>query len=211
LFLWFRIRSRNKVHIHIAINKGERVATFQLWEDEPQSHDTSPHLHELTTPHPHTPFDPDIDWDQSEVSDAQKDQLRALTREFSDCFVHMSNKKFGLTDKTSCTIETFPNTKPFYKLPYRTSPIMREEMDKIFQQQIEQGLIEPAEEGAWASLALLVEKASRGYRMVIDYRVLNAVTIPKMLRIPRLDEVLDCVGETKPQFFSVLDCTQGFH
>ena len=47
--------------------------------------------------------------------------------------------------------------------------------------------------------------------MVIDYRALNAATIPSVLRVPRLDDVLDSVGETNPQYFSVLDCTQGFH
>ena len=84
-------------------------------------------------------------------------------------------------------------------------------MDNIVQEQVRQGLIEPAEDGAWASPALLVKKASGGFRLVIDYRGLNAATIPQVLRIPRLDKVLDCVGEHKPQFFSVLDCTQGFH
>ena len=52
-------------------------------------------------------------------------------------------------------------------------------------------------------------KASGGFRLE-DYR-LNAATIPQVLRVPRLDDVLDSVGETMPQYFTVLDCTQGFH
>ena len=168
-------------------------------------------LNELTSNDSHTPFDPEVNWDQSAVTSEQRKQLQALTREFSDCFVNLNDKQLGLTDKTTCKIETFPNTKPSYKLPYRSSPIMRQEMDKIVNQQLQQGLIEEADDGAWASPALLVKKASGGYRLVIDYRALNAATIPQSLRIPRLDEVLDCVGETKPKFFSVLDCTQGFH
>jgi len=40
-------------------------------------------------------------------------------------------------------------------------------------------------------------------RMVIDYRGLNA--------LPRLDDVLDALGETKPKYFLELDLTQGFH
>ena len=60
-------------------------------------------------------------------------------------------------------------------------------------------------------ISCLVKKANSGYGLVINNRALNAVTIPQVLRILRLDEVLDCVGETKAQFFLVLDCTQGFH
>ena len=55
------------------------------------------------------------------------------------------------------------------------------------------------------------QKASGGFHLVTDYCVLNAATIPQVPPIPRLDEVLDCVGENRPQFFSVLDCTQGFY
>ena len=57
----------------------------------------------------------------------------------------------------------------------------------------------------------MVKKSSGGFRLVIDYRGLNAATIPQNLRIPRIDEVFDTIGENQPKFFSVLDCTQGFH
>ena len=56
------------------VNKGEWVATFQLWEDKP---DLEPYAHTDTTHTSHindlnTPpqeFDPDIDWSHSSVTE----------------------------------------------------------------------------------------------------------------------------------------------
>ena len=118
----------------------------------------------------------------------------------------------GLTDLISCKIDIVPGSKPVHKLPYRLNPHMRNEMDKVINEQRQLGLIEPATDGAWASPALLIRKAeNKGYPLVCDYRALNAMTIPQFLRIPRIDDVLDAIGENQPKYFSVLDCTQGFH
>ena len=154
---------------------------------------------------------PDIDWSQSQVQDHQKTQLQALVQEFADCFVDPVSKQLGLTDMISCTIDTYPDATPVHRYPYRMAPPQREAMDEIVQDQLAKGLIEESRDGPWASPALLIKKASGGLRLVIDYRALNAATIPQILRVPRLDDVLDSVGETRPQFFTVLDCTQGFH
>ena len=82
--------------------------------------------------------------------------------EFSDCFVDPVTKKLGLTDVISCKIDTFPNSVPVHKYPYRMPPSQRDEMNKIVNQQLSQQLIEEATDGAWASPALLVKKASGG-------------------------------------------------
>ena len=53
--------------------------------------------------------------------------------------------------------------------------------------------------------------SSGGFQLVIHYLGLNATTIPQNLRIPRIGEVFDTKMKNQPKFFSVLDCTQGFH
>ena len=40
---------------------------------------------------------------------------------------------------------------------------------------------------------LVAKKDSRGFKLIMDYRTLNAATIPQVLRIPRLNEELDYV------------------
>ena len=214
------VRLYNGNRFPINIKRGERISTFRLWDNdtvlEPYEEDkAAPSVNSIShnaseAPNLHKP-EPEIDWSKSKVTEEQKEQLKSLVREFSDCFVDPISKKLGRTDMIECDIETVPGASPVQKYPYRLAPAMREEMEKIIDGQLQQDLIEEAHSGAWASPALLVKKGSGGFRLVVDYRGLNAKTIPSILRIPRIDELLDTVGENQPRFFSVLDCTQGFH
>jgi hypothetical protein len=214
----------NATPLKQVINKGEKLAKFEVWDENTE---TFPYDPESNVPEPKIAnmsknagkrtsvnvdeHEPDIDWSKSKVNNKQKQQLKDLVKEYSDCFVNPKTKKLGLTDLISCNIETKPGTVPQHRYPYRTAPEMREKLQETVEGQVEQGLIEETVDGAWASPALLVKKPNGGLRMVIDFRALNAATVDKILRTPRLDDVLDSVGETKPKFFSVLDCTQGFH
>jgi len=216
------LRMYNATPDTITINRGERLATFTLWQNDTETvqYDTTKaeqlkneryqgKLPSLTSITGNTKLS--FDLSKSNVSESQRTQLRSLLYEYSDCFVDPQTKKLGLTDLVQAKITTFPDAVPVYKYPYRMAPSQRQELDKIIEQQVKQDLIEETNEGAWASPALLVKKPSGGFRLVLDFRALNAVTIPLVLRIPRLDDVLDAVGETKPKYFSVLDCTHGFH
>lgn len=57
----------------------------------------------------------------------------------------------------------------------------------------------------------MVKKANGGFQLVIIYQELNAATVPQVIRMPCLNEEINYVGENRPQFFSALHCTQGFH
>ena len=153
----------------------------------------------------------ELNLEETELDKQEKEQLRSLVAKYSDCFVNPTDGKLGLTDLMECKIKTLPGTMPVCKYPYCLAPAMRDEMDKILKDQVKKGLIEESTEGSWASPALLVKKSSNRFWLVIDYRGLNAATIPQNLRTPRIDEVFNTIGKNQPKFFSVLDCTQGFH
>ena len=214
------VRILNAQPFKICIYKGERIASFQIFDPDIELLPYDNSIHELNslssqaTDPDATPLNKhpiELDLNDSILNDEQKGQLRDLVSEFSDCFVNPIDGKLGLTDLVECKIETVPGTVPVCKYPYRLAPHMREAMDKILKDQVDKGLIEESTEGAWASPALLVKKSNGDFRLVIDYRGLNSSLIPQNLRIPRIDEVFDTIGENQPQFFSVLDCTQGFH
>jgi len=61
----------------------------------------------------------------------------------------------------------------------------------------------------WASPALLVRKPKGGYRLVIDYRHLNAQTKQDKYPIPRISDIL--LQSTGSSWFSTLDLQHGFH
>ena len=210
------VRLYNCSNQPLTVKKGRILANFIASGGESNSNNSQP-THDPTHSAKAcsiqtTTASPTIDLNCSNINESQKTALSDLIKSHSDCFVDPENKQLGLTDLIDCKIETMPDAKPVHKLPYRVNPHLRTEMDKIIQDQMKLGLIEESHDSIWASPALLIKKpGGRGYRLVCDYRGLNAVTIPQFLRIPRIDDVLDAVGENQPQYFSVLDCTQGFH
>jgi hypothetical protein len=77
---------------------------------------------------------------------------------------------------------------------------------------LKDGMIE-ASRSPWAASALVVPKWNpdgtvKGWRLVIDYRLVNAITVRFQYPMPRIDDVFDSVGGAK--FFSSCDLTSGF-
>ena len=138
------------------------------------------HVSEVREKHP----SPKVDLSSDLLSDKQRGELKDLVDEFADCFVNPDTNELGLTNILSHHIDIQPGSKPVNKFPYRMNPQARKQMDDIVQEQLRQGLIEETFDGDWASPPLLVRKANGSMRLVIDYRGLNAVTIPQVIRIP---------------------------
>ena len=109
-------------------------------------------------------------------------------------------------------IPTIPGAKPPTRGLGRYSKYDREELDKQIATLLKQGMIEPSL-SPYAAAALIVPKYNpdgsiKGWRMVIDYRLLNAITVKFQFPMPRVDDIMDSLNGAK--FFSACDATWGF-
>ena len=149
-----------------------------------------------------------LNLDHSELSEEQKRKLYLFLGRNRDIFAKDSSElkeaKFH-----SHVIHT-KTDRPVSKPPYRQTPQMRTETERLTNEMLQNGIIRESN-SPWHSPVVLVKKANGEYRFAIDYRELNKVTEPISFPIPTLNEVFDTLADSKAQIFSLCDLRSGFH
>jgi hypothetical protein len=98
--------------------------------------------------------------------------------------------------------------QPVNLRPYRYNPELKTEIEKQVQEMLVSGVIQPSQ-SAWSSPALLVRKKDGSWRLCVDYRHLNALTIKSKYHVPIIEELLDELYGSK--WFTKLDLRAGYH
>jgi len=129
--------------------------------------------------------------EKDKLSDTEYEALVKLLFDNKDIFA-TSLKDLPGTDLVMHTIETTTET-PIRQRQYRHPPHLEAEIEKQCQKLYEAGIIQPSE-SPWNSPAFLIKKRNNEYRFVLDYRKLNAITVPKFYPLPTLENCLDLVG-----------------
>ena len=72
---------------------------------------------------------------------------------------------------------------------------------------LNRGIIRPST-SPWASPIILVKKKDETDRLLVDFGILNSVTLKDSYPVPRIDDALDAVNDNK--YFSYMDLMNGF-
>ena len=112
----------------------------------------------------------------------------------------------GKTNKAMHKIRTIGNT-PVRKKPYRIPHAYREKVLEELEGMEKDGIIEKSE-SEWASPLVVLTKKDGGIRLCVDYRKLNQVIKFDAYPTPRLEKLLDEIGNA--QFITTLDLAKGY-
>nr|XP_043612945.1 uncharacterized protein LOC122584929 [Erigeron canadensis] len=105
-------------------------------------------------------------------------------------------------------IDLIPGATPVAKAPYRLAPTEMQELSNQLQELQEKGFIRPSH-SPWGAPVLFVKKKDGSFRMCIDYRELNKLTVKNRYPLPRIDDLFDQLQGAK--FFSKIDLRSGYH
>nr|GEX61127.1 putative reverse transcriptase domain-containing protein [Tanacetum cinerariifolium]GEZ24146.1 putative reverse transcriptase domain-containing protein [Tanacetum cinerariifolium] len=94
------------------------------------------------------------------------------------------------------------------KSPNRLAPSEMEELSSQHKELLDKGFIRPSSL-PWGALVLFVKKKEGSFRMCIDYRELNKLTIKNRYPPPRIDNIFDLLQGS--QYFSKMDLMFGYH
>ncbi|GJZ62060.1 putative reverse transcriptase domain-containing protein [Tanacetum coccineum] len=105
-------------------------------------------------------------------------------------------------------IDLIPGATPAAKAPYRLAPLEMQELSKQLQELQDKGFIRPSH-SPWGAPVLFVKKKDGSFRMCIDYRELNKLTIKNRYPLPRIDDLFDQLQGVL--YFSKIDLRSGYH
>ncbi|GJY14721.1 putative reverse transcriptase domain-containing protein [Tanacetum coccineum] len=124
----------------------------------------------------------------------------------------MSAKAQEQNQEEIVVVRDFPELIPeailITKSPYQLAPSKMEELSGQLKELLDKGFIRPSS-SPWGALVLFVKKKDGSFRMCINYRELNKLTIKNYYPLPRLDDLFDQLQVL--EYFSKIDPRSGYH
>lgn len=212
---------------HFLIKIKHRNKAIVLREARPRVHDTAsrdPHpfltaiqLKRDLRKHPHArrflcmvkPVTSDCPTNQNhDEFPEHRTRLEALRAKYSHVFVDGTPPGPPPARHTQHAIPLVPGARPPARPPYRLTPWERQELEEQVAQLLKAGYIRESS-SPFASPVLFVPKPNGKWRMCIDYRALNKITVQNKYPLPRIDQLLDQLASAK--VFSGMDLAAGYH
>nr|GFB15253.1 putative reverse transcriptase domain-containing protein [Tanacetum cinerariifolium] len=97
---------------------------------------------------------------------------------------------------------------PIARAPYRLAPAEMKELANQLQELSDKEFIRPSS-SPWGASVLFVKKKDGSFRMCIDYRELNKLTMMNRYPLPRIDDLFDQLQGSS--VYSKIDLRSGYH
>lgn len=137
------------------------------------------------------------------LTQLEKNKMEDLLRRNNDVFGESTEATTYIEHSIKLTDDN-PIAVPPYRLTPQKSEILKKEIEKL----LDENVIEECD-SAYAAPVVLVPKKNGTYRMCVDYRKLNSVTIPDRYPLPRIDDLLHATKKTI--YMSTLDLKAGYY
>ncbi|GJW35159.1 putative reverse transcriptase domain-containing protein [Tanacetum coccineum] len=105
-------------------------------------------------------------------------------------------------------IDLIPGATPIARAPYRLPPLEMHELSNQLQELVDRGFIRPSN-SPWGAPVLFLKKKDGSFRMCIDYRELNKLTIKNHYPLPRIDDLFNQLQGSS--VYSKIDLRSGYH
>lgn len=195
---WIRVLNTNDENVEISTEnlESQPITNFDIYlPDRDAKTQRSESLHNLL---------------QTKIPQHASPDLMNLCLSYSDIFA-MPGDSASVNNFYEQKLH-FTDDSPVYVKNYRLPQSQKEEINKQVEQLLVNDLIELSQSSYNSPLLLVPKKSTDGtkkWRMCVDYRLLNKKLVPDKFPLPRIDEILDGLGNAK--YFSVMDLQSGFH
>ncbi|GJR68438.1 putative reverse transcriptase domain-containing protein [Tanacetum coccineum] len=112
------------------------------------------------------------------------------------------------TRQVEFQIDLVPGARPVARAPYRLAPTKLQELSTQLQELSDKGFIRPSS-SPWGAPVLFVKKKDGSFRMCIDYRELNKLTVKNRYPLLRIDDLFDQLQGSR--VYSKIDLRSGYH
>nr|GEX28686.1 putative reverse transcriptase domain-containing protein [Tanacetum cinerariifolium] len=112
------------------------------------------------------------------------------------------------TRQVEFQIDLIPGTTPAARAPYRLALFEMKELSAQLKELSEKGFKRPSS-SPWGAPVLFVKKKDGSFRICIDYRELNKLTMKNRYPLPRIDDLFDQLqGSRSEDFLVYCDASQ---
>jgi hypothetical protein len=141
-----------------------------------------------------------------QIDEIVPEEVQHLINQFPDVFATPTS----LPPRRACDhrIPLMPGAQPVNMRAYRHKPELKSEIERQVSELLESGIIQHST-SHFSSPAILVKKKDGTWRLCVDYRALNSMTVVSKYPVPIIDELIDELAGAK--WFSKMDLRAGYH